>query len=284
MESETSPPGSRGRPGYLSIQGAGKTYNPGRDATVALRNVSFEVGGGEFVSILGASGCGKSTLLMMVCGLEPITAGRIFIGGEAVARPRPDVGIIFQDATLLPWQTALQNVLFPIEIMRRSIAEYRPKAEELLALVGLKDFMHRKPAQLSGGMRQRVAICRALVHNRFTAPAGRAVQRARRDHARRAQCGAARHLGALPADRGVRDPQHPRGGVPLRSRHRPWRAAAGGGRRRAGAVRASAALLESAIRWNSMKSAQCCASKIADGHRQQHQAKAAEHGPARRSR
>jgi NitT/TauT family transport system ATP-binding protein len=165
MDPETSPSPSRGRPGYLSIQGAGKTYNPGREATVALRNVSFEVGGGEFVSILGASGCGKSTLLMMVCGLEPITAGRIFIGGEAVARPRPDVGIIFQDATLLPWQTALQNVLFPIEIMRRSVAEYHPKALELLALVGLKDFMHKKPAQLSGGMRQRVAICRALVHN-----------------------------------------------------------------------------------------------------------------------
>jgi NitT/TauT family transport system ATP-binding protein len=165
MRPDTSPQRSRGRPGYLSIQGAGKTYNPGREATVALRNVSFEVGSGEFVSILGASGCGKSTLLMMVSGLEPITAGRVLIGGEAVSRPRPDVGIIFQDATLLPWQTALQNVLFPIEIMRRSIAEYRPKAEELLALVGLQDVMHKKPAQLSGGMRQRVAICRALVHN-----------------------------------------------------------------------------------------------------------------------
>ena len=165
MDMETSPLFPRGRTGYLSIQGAGKTYNPGPEATVALRNLSFEVSSGEFVSILGASGCGKSTLLMMVAGLELITAGRISVGGEAVLRPRPDVGIIFQDATLLPWQTALQNVLFPIEIMRRSVAEYRPKAEELLALVGLQDFMQKKPAQLSGGMRQRVAICRALVHN-----------------------------------------------------------------------------------------------------------------------
>ena len=165
MDMETSPLFPRGRTGYLSIQGAGKTYNPGPEATVALRNLSFEVSSGEFVSILGASGCGKSTLLMMVAGLESITAGRISVGGEAVLRPRPDVGIIFQDATLLPWQTALQNVLFPIEIMRRSVAEYRPKAEELLALVGLQDFMQKKPAQLSGGMRQRVAICRALVHN-----------------------------------------------------------------------------------------------------------------------
>ena len=165
MDMETSPLFPRGRTGYLSIQGAGKTYNAGPEATVALRNLSFEVSSGEFVSILGASGCGKSTLLMMVAGLESITAGRISVGGEAVLRPRPDVGIIFQDATLLPWQTALQNVLFPIEIMRRSVAEYRPKAEELLALVGLQDFMQKKPAQLSGGMRQRVAICRALVHN-----------------------------------------------------------------------------------------------------------------------
>jgi NitT/TauT family transport system ATP-binding protein len=163
MDMETSPLFPRGRTGYLSIQGAGKTYNPGPDATVALRNLSFEVSSGEFVSILGASGCGKSTLLMMVAGLESITAGRISVGGEAVLRPRPDVGIIFQDATLLPWQTALQNVLFPIEIMRRSVAKYRPKAEELLALVGLQDFMQKKPAQLSGGMRQRVAIARALL-------------------------------------------------------------------------------------------------------------------------
>jgi len=158
-------PAPRGQAGYLSVRGARKVYNPGRDAIAVLRDVSFDVTSGEFVSILGASGCGKSTLLMMAAGLESITSGEIAIGGEPVRKPRPDVGIIFQDATLLPWETALRNVLFPIEIMRRSVAEYLPKAEELLALVGLGGFMHMKPSQLSGGMRQRVGICRALIHN-----------------------------------------------------------------------------------------------------------------------
>jgi len=161
----TSPPVPRGQAGYLSIRGVGKVYNPGRDPITALRNVSFDVTSGEFISILGASGCGKSTLLMMAAGLESITSGHITVGGEPVRKPRQDVGIIFQDATLLPWETALKNVLFPIEIMRRSVAEYRPKAEELLSLVGLDGFMHKKPSQLSGGMRQRVGICRALIHN-----------------------------------------------------------------------------------------------------------------------
>jgi NitT/TauT family transport system ATP-binding protein len=153
------------QPGYLTVRGIQKIYNPGPGAIEALRNVSFDVAGRQFVSILGASGSGKSTLLMMVAGLETITAGSIAIANEPIRKPRPDVGIIFQDPTLLPWLTALQNVLFPIEIMRRPVDRYRAKAKDLLAMVGLKDFMHNKPRQLSGGMRQRVAICRALVHD-----------------------------------------------------------------------------------------------------------------------
>jgi NitT/TauT family transport system ATP-binding protein len=153
-----------GQAGYLAIRGVQKVYNPGPSAIEALRNVSFEVKEGQFISILGASGSGKSTLLMMVAGLEAISAGTIAIRNEPIRKPRQDVGIIFQDPTLLPWLTALQNVIFPIEIMRRPVDAYLAKAKDLLALVGLKDFMHVKPRQLSGGMRQRVAICRALVH------------------------------------------------------------------------------------------------------------------------
>jgi NitT/TauT family transport system ATP-binding protein len=158
-----SDPGSS--PAFLSIDRAGKTYRAEPEAVEALRNVTFDVPARQFVSLLGASGCGKSTLLMMIAGLEHVSAGRISVGGQAVVKPRSDVGIIFQDATLLPWATTMANIMFPIEIMRRPPAEYEERARELLRLVGLEGAEGKKPRQLSGGMRQRVAICRALVHN-----------------------------------------------------------------------------------------------------------------------
>ncbi|HJU24659.1 MAG TPA: ABC transporter ATP-binding protein, partial [Casimicrobiaceae bacterium] len=117
----------------------------------------------EFVTLLGPSGCGKSTLLMLVGGLEDISAGTIELGGRAVTGPRSETGIIFQDPMLLPWKSALDNVLFPIDMMRRPRARYEARALELLATMGLADARSKKPSQLSGGMRQRVAICRALV-------------------------------------------------------------------------------------------------------------------------
>ena len=160
MASDSSPPSS-----FLSIEHAGKTYGSGSEALEALRGVTFDVPARQFVSLLGASGCGKSTLLMMIAGLEPASVGRISVGGQAVTKPRPDVGIIFQDATLLPWASALENIMFPIEIMRRRPADYEARARELLRLVGLEGAEGKKPRQLSGGMRQRVAICRALIHN-----------------------------------------------------------------------------------------------------------------------
>ena len=100
----------------------------------------------------------------MLAGLESITSGTIEIARRPVTKPRRDVGIIFQDPTLLPWKTALENVLFPIEIFGLPLAEYRPRAQALLELVALGEAMHMRPRQLSGGMRQRVAICRALIH------------------------------------------------------------------------------------------------------------------------
>lgn len=149
---------------FVRIEGVGKTYAAEEGDLEALRNVSFNVSSRQFISILGASGCGKSTLLMMAAGLESISSGEIAIGGQVVRSPRRDVGIIFQDPTLLPWKSALENVLFPIEIFGLSYSEYRPRAESLLRLVGLGEAMHKRPRQLSGGMRQRVAICRALIH------------------------------------------------------------------------------------------------------------------------
>ena len=149
----------------IRVENVRKTYDTRDGAVAAIATASFDVAAGSFVSLLGPSGCGKSTLLLMLAGLEQATAGRLAIGGEPVTAPRRDIGIVFQDATLLPWKSALDNVLFPIKILKRPIADYRARAAELLDLVGLSGFHGRKPAQLSGGMRQRVAICRALIHD-----------------------------------------------------------------------------------------------------------------------
>jgi len=147
----------------IEVAGLRKVYNSGEDAVEAVSSVSFTVATGQFVSILGPSGCGKSTLLMMVAGLESKTGGSIAIDAMPVDGPRPDIGVMFQDSVLLPWKTAIQNVLFPIQMRRLPVDRYAAKAAELLDFVGLAGFHHKKPHELSGGMRQRVSICRALV-------------------------------------------------------------------------------------------------------------------------
>ncbi|MGA7325366.1 MAG: ABC transporter ATP-binding protein [Rhodomicrobium sp.] len=150
---------------FVFAEGVAKTYYGRQGAVAAVSSASLAVAQGEFVSLLGPSGCGKSTLLMILAGLESPTGGRISLGGTQVTGPRRDIGIIFQDATLLPWKTALENVLFPVRILKQPIEKYRQRAFELLSMVGLNGFENKKPAQLSGGMRQRVAICRALIHD-----------------------------------------------------------------------------------------------------------------------
>jgi NitT/TauT family transport system ATP-binding protein len=151
---------------YVELTEVSKVYRDGTaEAIEAVSSVSFTVPLGEFVAVLGPSGCGKSTLLMMVGGLEAVTAGRIAIGGKPMTGPRDSIGIMFQDATLLPWKSALDNVLFPIRVLKRPQDMYRDTARQLLERVGLDGFMHKKPHELSGGMRQRVAICRALVYD-----------------------------------------------------------------------------------------------------------------------
>jgi NitT/TauT family transport system ATP-binding protein len=131
----------------------------------AVDKVSLEIGDGEFVSVLGPSGCGKSTLMLIAAGLVPATSGSVRVAGAEVRAPYRDVGIVFQDATLYEWRRVLENVLLPAQIQRLDARRSRERALELLELVGLQGFERKYPFELSGGMRQRVALCRALVHD-----------------------------------------------------------------------------------------------------------------------
>lgn len=144
------------------VDGVGKTYDSGVEA---IRDARFRVVPGEFLSLLGPSGCGKSTLLMMIAGLLAPSRGSIRVADAAVRGPRRDVGVVFQSPVLLPWRTVLDNVLLPVEMLRLRRADYAGRARELLAMAGVEDFAGRLPHELSGGMKQRVAICRALVHD-----------------------------------------------------------------------------------------------------------------------
>lgn len=129
----------------------------------ALSEVSFTIGRGEFVSIVGQSGCGKSSLLKILAGLLAKTSGTIFIEGQEPDGPRRDIGIMFQKPLLLEWRRVLDNVLLPVEIYRLDRKTYEEKARKLLGTAGLADFLRKYPFELSGGMQQRVALCRALV-------------------------------------------------------------------------------------------------------------------------
>ena len=130
---------------------------------VALESVSYNIRESELVSLLGPSGCGKTTLLRIIAGLTRASAGRVEVRGREVTAPQEDFGFVFQSPNLLPWRTVLGNVLFPMEIARRNDQRARNRAIELLDLVGLTGFTNNRPHQLSGGMKQRVALCRALV-------------------------------------------------------------------------------------------------------------------------
>ncbi|WP_169239941.1 ABC transporter ATP-binding protein [Candidatus Roseilinea sp. NK_OTU-006] len=132
---------------------------------LAVADVTFDVARGEFVSIVGPSGCGKSTLVKMLAGLMDITAGEIYVNGQPVCGPHSDIGIVFQTPTLLKWRSVLDNVLLPLDILRKPRLAFTERAEELLRLVGLWDFRNDYPSVLSGGMQQRAALCRALIHD-----------------------------------------------------------------------------------------------------------------------
>ena len=150
----------------IRVEGLSKVFHS-RDggSVVALHDVSMEVARNEFVSLVGPSGCGKSTMLRLVAGLVGATRGVLEIDGTAVTEPRRDIGIVFQSPTLLPWADITDNVLFPLRLMPERARDARARAHALLELVGLKGFESRYPRELSGGMQQRAAICRALIHD-----------------------------------------------------------------------------------------------------------------------
>jgi NitT/TauT family transport system ATP-binding protein len=147
----------------LELAGVSKTYRSRGGTVEALRDVSFSVRRGEFVAILGRSGCGKSTLLKMAAGVTSITAGTIRVAGDPVRGPVTGLGMVFQTPVLLEWRDVISNILLPLEILRRDRRAGIERARELVRMVGLAGFEHRYPAALSGGMQQRVAICRALI-------------------------------------------------------------------------------------------------------------------------
>jgi len=147
----------------IEYRDAGKVYASKLGEVTALRAISLSVNRGEFVSIIGQSGCGKSTLLKMTAGVTPVTSGSIQIAGQPVTGPASDLGMVFQTPILLEWRDVISNVLLPLEILGRTSSAAITRARELLELVGLSGFEHRYPAELSGGMQQRVAITRALI-------------------------------------------------------------------------------------------------------------------------
>ena len=149
----------------IRFDGIAKTYETKEGAVRSLNPVSLDVAPGEFVSIVGPSGCGKSTLLKIAAGLLPATEGRLVVNGKAVDGPPDDIGMVFQSAVLLAWRDVLSNIMLQIEVRKLDRAKYLPRAKALIEMAGLTDFAHKLPWQLSGGMQQRAAICRALVHD-----------------------------------------------------------------------------------------------------------------------
>jgi NitT/TauT family transport system ATP-binding protein len=150
---------------YIQLRDVSKHYKAKGSAIEACADINLDIGQSEFVVIVGPSGCGKTTILKMVAGLTPYTSGIITIGGIRVDKPQTDVGIVFQDSIMLDWRDVLSNVMLQIDIRRMDRAKYASVAANLLKATGLEGFERRKPYELSGGMRQRVSICRALVHD-----------------------------------------------------------------------------------------------------------------------
>lgn len=149
----------------IAIKNVKKVFQSRSGAVHALGPIDLSVNQGEFISIVGPSGCGKSTLLLMVAGLLEYDTGEIIIDGKRVTSPQTDIGIVFQTPVLVDWRDVLGNVLLQIEMRKLKVESYRERALELLESVGLKDFVHRYPFELSGGMQQRTAFCRALIHD-----------------------------------------------------------------------------------------------------------------------
>lgn len=152
-------------PVAISVDSVSQVFRSGRQTLHALDHIDLEVREREFITLVGRSGCGKSTLLRIIAGLLRASLGEVRVHGTRVTAARPDVSLMFQRAALLPWRNVIENVLLPVEILKLDRKSHRARAEELLALAGLEGFEGRRPYELSGGMQQRVSLCRALVHD-----------------------------------------------------------------------------------------------------------------------
>jgi len=153
---------SASTPARLELDHISMVYSQRGQRFVALRDVSLRVETGEFISLVGASGCGKTTLLRIVDGLVKPTVGQVSVDGQAVTRPGPDRGFVFQQDALFPWRTVLDNIIFGLEVQGKRKREALQRADELVRLVGLAGFERHFPHELSGGMRQRANLARAL--------------------------------------------------------------------------------------------------------------------------
>lgn len=149
----------------IHLGNVSKTFPAKAGKVEALGGIELDVARHEFVSVLGPSGCGKSTLLRIVAGLIPASGGDVLVRGQKLNGPSAEVGIVFQSPVLLPWRTVLENIELQVEVRRLDRAAFREKARRLIALVGLDGFADSYPFQLSGGMQQRVSLCRALIHD-----------------------------------------------------------------------------------------------------------------------
>jgi NitT/TauT family transport system ATP-binding protein len=152
--------------GYIEVQNLSKAFgDPQAGGVLALRDIECTIEEGSFVSVVGPSGCGKSTLLRILAGLMPASSGAVVMDGQPITGTRRDVGMVFQSSILLPWRNVVENVLLPAEVLGLPMDRARRRAMELLELVRLEGFEHKLPRQLSGGMQQRAAIARALLHD-----------------------------------------------------------------------------------------------------------------------
>ncbi|KRR22730.1 ABC transporter ATP-binding protein [Bradyrhizobium retamae] len=149
----------------MRIREVGKLFGGRGPVVTALQDINLDIALGEFVAVVGPSGCGKSTLLRILAGLIPTNSGTVWFGDRKLEGPRHDIGVVFQSPVLFPWRTVLDNVLIPIDVQKLDRKKYLSRARDLINLVGLSEFEQRYPAELSGGMQQRVGIVRALVHD-----------------------------------------------------------------------------------------------------------------------
>ncbi|HEY8482787.1 MAG TPA: ABC transporter ATP-binding protein [Spirillospora sp.] len=164
MSREETGEADAARRSAVSLDGVAVRFRTRRRDVTALRDVSLDIAAGEFVAIVGPSGCGKSTLLKLVAGLLRPSSGSVRLNGDPVTGPRHDIGYVFQRAALLEWRSARRNILLQAEMRKMPAERARARTAELMAMTGLTGFEDALPHELSGGMQQRVALCRALLH------------------------------------------------------------------------------------------------------------------------